>query len=106
MLRNFEAEGTDAHRLCTIGSGWAERFGRDILISFKNALARERLNLELNLWGRAAGFTFGRIFIRFLPQKNEERDESDSSSDTGYGASLDYGNQASECRDNDRKQSQ
>ncbi len=75
MLRDFEAEGTDAHRLCTIGGGWAERFGRDILISFKNALARERLTLELNLWGRAAEFTFGRIFIRFLPRKNEEREK-------------------------------
>jgi len=75
MLRDFEAEGTDAHRLCTIDDGWVERFGRDILISFKNAPARERLTLELNLWGTAVGFKFGRIFIRFLPRKNEEREK-------------------------------
>jgi len=74
MLRDFEAEGTDAHRLCTTGDGWVERFGRDILISFKKARARERLTRELDSWRTAAGFTFGRIFIRFLPWKNEERE--------------------------------
>ena len=60
MLRDFEAEGTDAHRLCTTGDGWVERFGRDILISFKKARARERLTRELDSWRTAAGFTFGR----------------------------------------------
>ena len=75
LLRDFEAEGTDAHRLCTIDNGWVERFGRDILISFKNAPVRERLTLELNLWGTAVGFQFGRIFGRFLPRKNEEREK-------------------------------
>ncbi len=74
LLRDFEAEGTDAHRLCTIGNGWVERFGRDILISFKNALARERLIQELDFWGSAVGFKFGRIFTRFVPKKNEERE--------------------------------
>ncbi len=73
-LRDFEAEGTDAHRLCTIGGGWVERFGRDILISFKNAPARERLIQGLDFWGAAVGFKFGRIFTRFVPKKNEERE--------------------------------
>jgi 23S rRNA (cytosine1962-C5)-methyltransferase len=72
-MREFEAEGTDAHRLCTIQDGWVERFGRDILISFKNIAARERLTLDLYLWGRSAEFKFGRVFARFLPRKNEER---------------------------------
>src|ERR671919_669095 len=44
ILRDFEAEGTDAHRLCTIEDGWVERFGRDVLGSFlaktKNANLR------------------------------------------------------------------
>jgi len=74
MLRDFEAEGTDAHRLCTIGGGWVERFGRDILISFKNAPARERLIQGLDFWGAAVEFKFGRIFTRFVPKKNEERE--------------------------------
>ena len=37
------------HRLCTIEDGWVERFGQDILISFKRVLARERLIQELKV---------------------------------------------------------
>src|SRR6266436_5515486 len=74
LLRHFEAEGTDAHRLCTIGGGWVERFGRDILISFKKTAVRERLFQELYLWSATAGLRLGRIFTRFLPKKNEKRE--------------------------------
>ncbi len=74
LLRDFEAEGTDAHRLCTIEDGWMERFGRDVLISFKKVLARERLIQELHLWATTVRFEFGRIFARFVPRKNEERE--------------------------------
>ena len=73
LLRDFAAENTDAHRLATMPDGWAERFGRDILISFRTPRARERLTLELHLWATAVGFDCGRIFARFLPKKNEER---------------------------------
>src|SRR5437773_2559064 len=48
LLRDFQAEATDAYRLCTIDDGWVERFGQDILISFKRVLARERLLAELH----------------------------------------------------------
>src|SRR5712691_2449441 len=75
LLRDFEAEGTDAHRLCTIEDGWVERFGRDILVSFRTVRARERLILELHLWSVAVGFECGRIFSRFLPRKNEQREK-------------------------------
>src|SRR6059058_4585439 len=74
LLRDFEVEGTDAHRLCTIEDGWAERFGRDVLISFKRVLARERLMQELHMWATAVRFGFGRIFARFVPRKNEQRE--------------------------------
>jgi Predicted SAM-dependent methyltransferases len=74
LLRDFEAEGTDAHRLCTIEGGWMERFGRDVLISFKNVLARERLIQELQSWASNVRFEVGRIFARFVPRKNEERE--------------------------------
>jgi 23S rRNA (cytosine1962-C5)-methyltransferase len=74
LLRDFEAEGTNAHRLCTIDDGWVERFGRDVLISFKRVLARERLIQELQSWASAVRFEFGRIFARFVPRKNEERE--------------------------------
>jgi 23S rRNA (cytosine1962-C5)-methyltransferase len=73
LLRDFEAEGTDAHRLCTIEDGWVERFGRDVLISFKRALARERLMQELQSWANTVRFEVGRVFARFVPRKNEER---------------------------------
>jgi 23S rRNA (cytosine1962-C5)-methyltransferase len=76
LLRDFQAEGTDAHRLCTIDDGWVERFGRDVLISFKRLLARERLIQELQSWASTVPFEFGRVFARFIPRKNEEREPS------------------------------
>jgi 23S rRNA (cytosine1962-C5)-methyltransferase len=74
LLRDFEAEGTDAHRLCTIDDGWVERFGRDILVSYKTEPARDHLIIELKLWGTAVDFTFGRVFARNLPKQNAERE--------------------------------
>ena len=74
LLRDFQAEGTDAYRLCTIDDGWVERFGRDVLISFKRVLARERLVQELQAWASTVPFEFGRVFARFIPRKNEERE--------------------------------
>jgi 23S rRNA (cytosine1962-C5)-methyltransferase len=74
LLRAFEGEGTTAHRLCTIDNGWAERFGRDILISFRTTAARDRLVHELNAWSKPVEFPIGRVFARFLPKKNEERE--------------------------------
>src|SRR6266566_7098566 len=74
LLRDFRAEGTDSHRLCTIEDGWVEQFGRDILISFKRVLTRERLLAELQSWTSSVGFDVGRIFARFVPRKNEQRE--------------------------------
>jgi 23S rRNA (cytosine1962-C5)-methyltransferase len=74
LLRDFQAEATDAHRLCTIEDGWVERFGQDILISFKRVLGRERLLAELQSWTSSAGFDLGRIFARFVSRKGEERE--------------------------------
>jgi 23S rRNA (cytosine1962-C5)-methyltransferase len=75
LLRDFETEGTNAHRLCTIENGWVERFGPDVLISFKNLPARDRLLVELNSWSAALGFSLGRSFARLLPKKNENREK-------------------------------
>src|SRR5262245_58795955 len=74
LFRDFQAEGTDAHRLCTIDDGWVERFGRDVLISFKRVLARERLIDELKPWANTVLFEFQRIFARFVSRKSEERE--------------------------------
>ena len=88
-MRDFEAEGTDAYRLCTIADGWVERFGQDVLISFKHQAGREQLTTEFFSWAEAIGFNTQRIFQRFLPKRNEEREaaklilgESNSSSRT------------------------
>src|SRR5437762_12166011 len=72
-MRDFEAEGTDAYRLCTVADGWVERLGRDVLVSFKNQAARERLTTEYFLWAEAMGFNAQRMFERFLPKRNQER---------------------------------
>src|SRR6266576_5852111 len=75
LMRYFEAEGTDAHRLCTTDDAWVERFGREILISYKTAPTRERLTLELYFWQKSVDFEFLRIFARLLPKKNEQREK-------------------------------
>jgi len=74
LLRDFQAEGTDAHRLCTIDDGWVERFGNDILISHRRVLARERLIKELQSWTSSVGFAVRRVFVRFVPRKSEQRE--------------------------------
>ena len=74
MLRDFEAGGTNAHRLCTIREGWVERFASDILISFKTQAALEILLTEFDSWRTSMGITPDRVFGRFLPKKNEERE--------------------------------
>jgi 23S rRNA (cytosine1962-C5)-methyltransferase len=51
-----------------------ERFGQDILISFKRVLVRERLIEELMEWANGIPFKIGRIFARFVPRKSEQRD--------------------------------
>jgi 23S rRNA (cytosine1962-C5)-methyltransferase len=73
LLRDFDSEGTDSHRLCTVEDGWVERFGSDVLISFKRMLARERLLKELQTWADSVGFPVQRVFARFIPTKNERR---------------------------------
>src|SRR5438874_10197156 len=74
LFRDFQAEGTAAHRLCTMEDGWVERFGHDILISFKRVLVRERLIQELKEWADGIPFKFERIFARFVPRKSEQRE--------------------------------
>jgi hypothetical protein len=42
LMRDFEAEGTDAYRLGTIATGWAERFGR--IFWFPSRIRRDANN--------------------------------------------------------------
>jgi 23S rRNA (cytosine1962-C5)-methyltransferase len=73
LLRDFQSEGTDGYRLCTIEDGWVERFGNDVLISFKTVLARERLLEELQTWTDSVGVQVRRVFARFIPRESERR---------------------------------
>ena len=74
LHRDFVAQQTTALRLCTCPDGWVERFGVDVLISYKNDAALERLKTELCLWALNAGFQFRRVFARFLPKQNADRE--------------------------------
>ena len=74
LLRDFQSEGTDAHRLCTIEDGWVERFGSDVLLSFKRVLARERLLQELQTWADWVDVHVRRVFARFIPRESERRE--------------------------------
>ena len=74
LLRDFQAEGTDAHRLCTIEHGWVERFGSDVLISFKSVLAREQLLEELQIFADSVPFPVRRVFARFIRRESERRE--------------------------------
>jgi 23S rRNA (cytosine1962-C5)-methyltransferase len=72
--RAFIAQQTDALRLCTAPDGWVERYGVDVLISHKSEVALERLKTELCLWALNIGFSFRRVFARFLPKQNADRE--------------------------------
>jgi 23S rRNA (cytosine1962-C5)-methyltransferase len=73
QFATFTTAGTDAHRLGTIPTGWVERFGDDVLISYKDAAAREILLDGLRAWSGEHSFQPRRIFGKFLPRQNEER---------------------------------
>lgn len=73
LRRDFRAQGTDAYRICDKGTGWAERFGRDVLVSYKSEAARVEILSELEEWASLGGERFERVFGRYLPIQNAER---------------------------------
>ena len=74
LHRNFISQQTDALRLCTAPDGWVERYGVDVLISHKTDAALERFKTELCLWALNVDFKFRRVFARFLPKQNADRE--------------------------------
>ncbi len=72
-LAAFTANSTDAHRLTTTAGGWVERFGNDVLISYKDDNAREELLAGLRAWSEAHSYAAQRVFGKFLPKQNAER---------------------------------
>ena len=73
LVRDFAAEETAAYRLCTKPDGWVERYGPDALVSYKTEAAREQILHELDEWALLAGQQFQRVFGRYLPKQNAER---------------------------------
>src|ERR1700720_657385 len=74
LPRDFISQQTDALRLCTAPDGWVERLGVGVLFSHKTDAALERLKTELCLWALNVDFTFRRVFARFLPKQNADRE--------------------------------
>ena len=72
-LKAFAESETDAHRICTISTGWIERFGEDVLISHKDEPTLATLREGLAAWAAANAFQPRRVFGKFLPLQNEER---------------------------------
>ncbi len=64
---------TNAHRLVTVDGGWVERFGEDVLISYKDEATRDELQAGAERWGRENTYAARRIFGKFLPRQNAER---------------------------------
>ena len=73
LVRDFATEKTDAYRLCTKPEGWVERYGADVVVSYKSEAARDEILHELNEWSLLGPERFGRIFGRYLPKQNPER---------------------------------
>ncbi len=73
LVRDFAAENTAAYRICTKADGWVERYGSDAVVSYKTETAREEILHELSEWALLASLPFERVFGRFLPKQNDER---------------------------------
>ena len=72
-LAALTAAGTNAHRLCSSSDAWLERFGDDLLLSFKDDAARDEVLAILPEWETGKGLKHRRIFSKFIPVKNDER---------------------------------
>jgi 23S rRNA (cytosine1962-C5)-methyltransferase len=73
QLAAFREVGTNAHRLCSSGDVWLERFGEDLLLSYKSEAARDGVLAKLTDWAADQGLEYRRIFGKFLPRQNEDR---------------------------------
>lgn len=74
LYRSLFAEQIDAIRICTGPDGWVEQFGVDVLVSHKSDRALERFKVEFSLWALNVEFRFNRVFARFLPKQNADRE--------------------------------
>lgn len=73
LVRDFAAERTEAYRLCSKPDAWVERYGPDLLVSYRNEGTLAETLHELNEWMLLADQRCERLFGRFLPKQNAER---------------------------------
>ncbi|MGI8890156.1 MAG: class I SAM-dependent methyltransferase [Chthoniobacterales bacterium] len=73
LVRDFAAEDTAAYRICSRSDGWVERYGNDVLVSYKTEGARTEILRGLDEWSASSREKFERVFGRFLPRQNAER---------------------------------
>ncbi|MGH8094742.1 MAG: class I SAM-dependent methyltransferase [Chthoniobacterales bacterium] len=73
LVRDFAAEKTEAYRLCSRSYGWVERYGPDVIVSYKTEAALDEILHELDEWALLGNEKFARIFGRYLPKQNSER---------------------------------
>lgn len=69
----FAAAGTNAHRLHSAPGAWLERFGEELLLSYKAVAARESVLAALPGWAAAHDCRYRRVFGKYLPRHNDER---------------------------------
>lgn len=72
-LAQFAAAGTNAHRLYSSADAWLERFGADLLLSYKTESARDHVLADLPAWMAAHGLEYRRLFGKWIPRQNEDR---------------------------------
>jgi 23S rRNA (cytosine1962-C5)-methyltransferase len=72
-LAALAAEGTTAHRLFSSHDAWLERFGEDLLLSYKHEAARHAVLAKLGQWEPTHGWRHRRIFGKPIPRQNDER---------------------------------
>lgn len=73
QLAAFRAAGTNAHRLFSSADAWLERFGDDLLLSYKTEPARDAVLAGLADWAPNHGLKYRRLFGKWLPRQNEDR---------------------------------
>jgi 23S rRNA (cytosine1962-C5)-methyltransferase len=67
------AAGTGAHRVYSSASAWLERFGPDLLLSYREESARDAVLAALPAWAAEHGWAVCRVFGKHLPRHNDER---------------------------------
>ena len=72
-LAAFRTAGTNAHRLFSSADAWLERFGPDLLLSYKNEPARDRVLADLPAWTAEHALEYRRLFGKWLPRQNADR---------------------------------